>query len=114
MPDKFELSNAALADLESLGGYTQKRYGRDQRKKYLSQLHNCFIQLSKNPHLGHERPDIKPGYRSVVEGKHVIFYRVKDTSIEIIRVLHGYMDLKRQIERSRRKDRSRGDNDRER
>ncbi len=98
MANKFTLSKDALNDLRRVGRYTQKEYGVEQRKKYLARLDSRFVQLSKNPHLGRERPEIKPGYRSVVEGKHVIFYRVKDTNIEILRVLHGNMDLKRQID----------------
>ena len=98
MANKFALSEAALNDLRRVGRYTQKEYGVEQRKKYLAQLDKRFVRLSNSPHLGRERPEIKPGYRSVVEGKHVIFYRVKDTNIEILRVLHGNMDLKRQIE----------------
>ena len=98
MANKFALSEDALDDLRRIGRYTQNEYGVEQRKNYLSQLDKRFVQLSKSPHLGRERPEIKPGYRSVVEGRHVIFYRVKDTNIEILRVIHGSMDLKRQIE----------------
>lgn len=99
MSVNFELSKSALADLESIGKYTQNKYGKDQRNKYLVQLHNRFIQLSKNPHLGRERPDIKLGYRSIAEGNHVIFYWVQDKNVQILRILHGYMDLKNQINR---------------
>ena len=98
MAIKFTLSEDALNDLRRVGRYTQKEYGVEQRKNYLAQLDKRFVQLSKSPHLGRERPEIKPGFKSIVEGKHVIFYRVKDTNIEILRVLHGNMDLKRRIE----------------
>lgn len=98
MANKFTLSEEALSDLRRVGRYTQKEYGVKRRKKYLAQLDKRFIQLSKSPHLGRERPEIKPGYKNVVEGKHVIFCRMKDINIEILRVLHGNMDIKRRIE----------------
>ncbi len=98
MPDQFKLTKAALADLSSIGRYTQEKYGVGRRKKYVGELNKRFVQLSKSSHLGRERPEIDVGVRSVVEGKHIIFYRVKDTNIEILRVLHGNMDLKRQID----------------
>ena len=44
-----------------------------------------------------ERPEIKPGYRSMAEGKHVIFYRVGESGIEILRILHGRMDIEQRM-----------------
>ncbi len=50
--------------------------------------------------MGRERPEIKPGYRSIAEGKHVIFYRVGDSGIEILRILHERMDIEHRLEQA--------------
>jgi plasmid stabilization system protein ParE len=42
-----------------------------------------------------ERPEVKPGFRSMAEGKYVIFYRVGDSGIGILRIPHGRMDIER-------------------
>ena len=102
MKIKIRLSDQALKHLEEIGAYTQERHGADQRKKYLEKIYQRIYQLADNPALGKERPDVRPGYRSITEGKHVIFYRVQDTKVEIMAVLHGQLDLKKQIERKRR------------
>jgi len=47
---------------------------------------------SKNPDKGQERSDIKDGYYSIRAEKHHIYYRVRDTHIEIIDVLHQSME----------------------
>lgn len=35
------------------------------------------------------RDEVAPGLRSVLRHPYVIFYRVNDDSIEVVRVLHG-------------------------
>ncbi len=97
MPEPFRLTNAALTDLKNTARYTQEKYGVGQRKRYLAQLNEKFVQLSKNLHLGRERPELKVGLRSVVEGSHVVFYRVADKRVEVVRVLHGNMEPKRRL-----------------
>jgi toxin ParE1/3/4 len=47
---------------------------------------------AKNPENGQERCEIKQGYYSIRADKHHIYYRVRDTHIEIIDVLHQSME----------------------
>ena len=47
---------------------------------------------AKDPSQGKERNDIKQGYCSIQAEKHNIYYRVRDTYIEIIDVLHQSME----------------------
>ena len=103
MARKYILTAPARVHLKSIAKYTEKQWGIEQQRKYLGQLFKRFDQISKNPHLGRERPEIVAGCRSVVEGKHVIFYQVRDTRIEFLGVLHGQMDLKREMDGPRRR-----------
>ena len=90
----FTLTIMAKADLKEIGRYTLKNWGREQRNHYLSIIDVSFHQLAVNPLRGKECSEIRSGYRKLNVGSHVIFYRqiVTDT-IEIVRVLHGSMDL---------------------
>jgi len=49
--------------------------------------------------------EIKPGYRSVAEGKHVIFYRVSDAGVEILGIPHSSMDIEHRLGRAKIKPR---------
>ena len=90
----FTLSNKALADLKDIGRYTQEHWGREQRDLYLRMLDTSFQQLAANPLKGKDCSDIRDGYRKLNAGSHVIFYRQQSIdSIEIVRVLHGRMDI---------------------
>ena len=55
----FLISDKAVEDLKSIGRYTQRTWGREQRNKYLSKLDESFHILSKQPHLGSARDDTK-------------------------------------------------------
>lgn len=91
------LSPEARKNLISIRAYTKKKWGIRQAKNYIKALEQCFNKIVKNPHLGRERPEIKPGYRSVAEGKHVIFYRVSDAGVEILGIPHGSMDIEHRL-----------------
>ncbi len=91
---RYILSHVAQEDLLAIKSYTHEHWGDAQVKKYLEQLSNRFTSLTENPALGRERPEIAKGCRSIVEGKHLILYRVQDNGdIEILAVPHGSRDL---------------------
>jgi toxin ParE1/3/4 len=97
MPDII-ISPKARRDLIGIGIYTEKQWGKRQRKKYLSQLKTRIKRLAKNPTQGqqhHDLPEAPYGYH---EGRHVIFYRPAAHGIEIIRVLHDAMDFPRHFD----------------
>ena len=93
----YSLSPEAKKDLLDIHAYTQNKWGRQQAQKYIDALEKRCDELARSPHLGRERPEIKPGYRSIADRKHVIFYRVGESGIEILRILHGRMDIEQRM-----------------
>jgi toxin ParE1/3/4 len=94
----FTLTNKAKADLKVIGLYTQNQWGRVQRDKYLTMLDDCFQQLAVNPLKGKDCSEIRDGYRKISVGSHLIFYRqTSEDAIEIVRVLHGRMDIETRL-----------------
>ena len=53
--------------------------------------------LSDNPKIGIVRPEIKQGYYSKFIGSHTIYYRIIETHIGIIDILHQSMEPKLHI-----------------
>lgn len=90
----FSLTEKAKNDLKDIARFTQKRWGREQRNKYLTLLDRSYHQLAENPSIGRDCSEIKAGYKKFPTGSHVIYYRSKSTSlIEVVRVLHESMDV---------------------
>ena len=97
----YSLSPEAKKDLLDIRAYTQNKWGHQQAQKYIDALEKRCGELAQSPHMGRERPEIKPGYRSIAEGKHVIFYRVGDSGIEILRIPHGRMDIEHRLRQTK-------------
>lgn len=89
----YELSQEADYDLENIFDYTADRFGVDQAVLYVSGFEDVFNHLSNNPKSGRLRNDIRKGLRSFVKESHVIFFRVLEDKIRIVRVLHASRDV---------------------
>lgn len=95
----FSLTEAAKADLKSIAAYTQRRWGKEQRRIYARQFDDAFHMLADTLEAGISCDAIKVGYRKFPIGSHVIFYRpLSETEIEIVRILHKRMDSARQLQ----------------
>ena len=96
--ESFILTRAAKADLKSVAAYTQRKWGKAQRKIYIQQFDNAFQLLSKTPSTGIKCDYIKLGYRTFQVASHLVFYRsLSQSIIEIVRILHKRMDAKVQL-----------------
>lgn len=95
---KYQLSNKAVDDLTQIWNYTFDRWSENQADKYYQMLLDNFIEITNNPDLGKDYSDVIENLFAFRVGRHIIFYRkIEDDKIEIIRILHEQMDLKRRI-----------------
>lgn len=92
---KYVLSKKSEEDIESIYDYGKRKFGKDRAILYLSEMGNCFENLSENPQIGRNRNEIKKELYSFPYISHVIFYRILKNHIRIIRILHGSRDLRR-------------------
>jgi len=83
----------AFEDLKTIGRYTLRQWGRQQRNAYLRGLDARFAWLAEHPLLGRARDELTPGYRSFRHEAHVIFYQIRADGIDIIGVPHQAMDI---------------------
>ena len=93
----FILTQKARDDLLSIGRYTRKQWGKAQQIHYLTQLDSAFHDLADKPDIGRNCDEIREGYFKYGVGKHLIFYRHTKGQIEIVRILHGRMDIEQHL-----------------
>ncbi len=89
----YLLSEAAQQDILSIRDYTTHTWGKTQANKYLRQLEQRLEWLLHHPASGKKRNEIKAGYLSFPEGRHIIFYRTAEHGIEVIGVIHQSEDI---------------------
>ena len=86
------ITEAALMDMVAIG----RRIAPDNPRRattFVDELYLRCQQLGRTPHAypllpGHEAS----GVRRRVHGNYLIFYRVAETSVEVLHVLHGARD----------------------
>lgn len=97
MKGRFVLRPRAQADLDEIWDYTADRWGLDQAETYIRQLWKEIQTVADRPSLGRECSEVRPGYRKHPSGSHVVFYRLADGEIDVVRILHERMDHERHI-----------------
>jgi toxin ParE1/3/4 len=51
--------------------------------------------IASMPGVGADRSDLRPGVRSFPVGSYLIFYRVVEKGIQLLRVVYGARDLRK-------------------
>lgn len=87
-------SDLAYNDLEEIVLYISKD-SKDNAIKFYNKLMDNLTKLEEFPNLGLLMPDKKmseKGYRMIIVNNYIIFYKVYEKNIQILRVLHGSRD----------------------
>jgi toxin ParE1/3/4 len=95
---RFRISSEAREDLVSVWEYTKQQWGVEQTDLYIDGLMLRLVWLTENTALWRPRPNIKPGVFSCVEKSHVVFFSPGQGHVDILRFLHGRMDLGRHLD----------------
>ena len=89
---EFRLSKLAESDLTDIWIYIASH---DQRSAdaQIDRIVERLVMLSQFQNAGRKREELAQGLKSFPVDNYVIFYRVIDNGIEVIRVLHGSRDI---------------------
>jgi toxin ParE1/3/4 len=90
---RYLLTPRAVADIDDIAVYTVEVWGEQQAVKYIRALQERFAWLATNPMLGRSRDEVGPGFRSYLQGSHVIFYEITEGAIAIIGIPHASTDF---------------------
>lgn len=94
----YKLTNKAVEDLSKIWNYTCEKWSEVQADNYYKLLlDNCKF-LAQNPEIGKNYNEIATNLQGFKTKSHLIFYyKLSNRSIEVIRILHSKMDLKKRI-----------------
>jgi toxin ParE1/3/4 len=62
--------------------------------RYLDFINSKLEQLAEFPEIGTHRPELTNNVRSFPIERYILFYRIKQNSLEIVRILHSSRDIK--------------------
>lgn len=94
----YRISKKAVEDLSYIWNYTYETWSEKQADKYYLMLIDTCQELASKPQKGRKYDEVYPGLLGFKAYLHVVFYMVVSANeIEIVRILHGRMDLKKRL-----------------
>lgn len=95
---RYNLTNKAVSDLAEIWNYTFEKWSEKQADNYYQMLIENCQEIANNPNFGKNYDIITPNLLGMKTNRHIIFYRkISIETAEVIRILHGRMDLKSKI-----------------
>jgi toxin ParE1/3/4 len=92
------LSVDAEVDLNNILLFTWQQWGDEQRDRYEAALQRVIAALTDFPEIGARMPWVFPDCRARPVERHVLYYRVTDAEIEVVRILHERVDPTRHFQ----------------
>lgn len=89
---RIEIAPRARRDIRSIRLYGLAHWDEHRADSYSEAIQESFERIRENPQLGIVRKDLVPGLRAHRVNRHVIFYRINDDVIEVVRILHERQD----------------------
>jgi toxin ParE1/3/4 len=95
---KLKITEPALLDAEGISAYTFDHWGEQHAETYMREIDRAVQAIADDPDLGRERYGVARAIKGRKSGSHIIFYRVQDQIIYIMRILHESMDHGRHVD----------------
>jgi toxin ParE1/3/4 len=86
-------SSDADSDLLEIWGYLARYASQVVADRTTRGIRRSCDRLIRLPLLGRPRGGVLPGIRSLLVNPYVVFYRLHNNEVEIVRVLHGRRDI---------------------
>lgn len=89
------LSDAAERDLLQIYQWVFEAAGESVADRFFARLEAAALSLQFYPERGVLRESIAPGARMLIAGNYIILYALKGKTVNIMRIVHGRVDLSR-------------------
>ncbi|MEJ6785102.1 type II toxin-antitoxin system RelE/ParE family toxin [Aminobacter sp. Piv2-1] len=92
MARRIRLTPKARSDLGQIWAYIAHD-NIAAAERLLERINEVFQLLVEHPEAGRKRDEIAQGLRSFAIRTHVVFYEIREGSVDVIRVLDGHRDI---------------------
>ena len=95
----YRISQQAIEDLNDIWVYTFRKWSKKQADRYYDLIIGEIEFITDNFMTGKSLEQTRINYRVTKIKSHLIFYRKAESGvIEIVRILHQRMDIKKHIQ----------------
>ena len=93
---RLHISDRARDDLVEIWRYSLEQWNQARADEYYLALSDVMRLVAERPGSG-AAVDVQPSCRKMLSGSHYIYYREQPSRVEILRVLHQSMDVRRHL-----------------
>ena len=93
---RLHISDRARSDLDAIWRYSFEQWAQARADDYYLALREKLHQIATAPESG-AAVDVRPTCRKILSGSHYIYYRAVPGGVEVLRVLHQSMDVRRHL-----------------
>jgi toxin ParE1/3/4 len=105
MSFRLRISAAAVRDIEQVLAHTLQEFGLRQYEEYKDLIRTALAEIAANPNrpTARLRPELHPNARTFHlarpgrHARHFLLYRVVGDYVDVGRLLHDSMDLRRHL-----------------
>ncbi len=94
----YVITKKAISDLEEIWLYTVEKWSIEQADRYYNLIFDEIDFVCKNPLTTKQMGDIRKNYRAAKVKSHLIFFKVENDIVKIVRILHERMDIKSKLD----------------
>jgi toxin ParE1/3/4 len=94
---EYRLTPAAQQDLDDIFEHSVAEWGLPVALRYSEDLEAAFDMLANALQRGRSCETIRPGYRRLGVGTHMIYFKATGYGIAVTRILHQRMDAPRHL-----------------
>jgi len=87
----------AQSDIDGIWDYSAENWNAEQAHRYVGEIRKAIEIVAGDPSRGRAVGDVRKGYFKFAVGSHFLFYLIKPSRVEVVRVLHQRMDFTRHI-----------------
>lgn len=93
----YVITKKAVSDLAEIWLYTVEKWSMEQADRYYNLIFDEINYICKHNTSGKSMEHVRKGYRASKVKSHLIFYRIINNTIEVIRILHERMDIENRL-----------------
>lgn len=95
---EYIISEKALEDLNNIWIYTAENWSIEQANRYYNLIVDEIEYVSENFEITKDFETVRKDYRYSKVKSHLVFYKKpENTEMEVVRILHERMDIKKRI-----------------
>jgi toxin ParE1/3/4 len=97
MSNSLEYLPRARKDLKRIGRWSRGHFGVERAGQTMGEIRDACERIREYPQIGRMRAELGETVRTFVVGSYVVVYRVDETTVSVLAVIHQRQDIREDL-----------------